>query len=136
VDDTCFVLLRFADGTPAALLNGAAAVGRVPGGRLEIHGSGGTLVLDGGKLLRAEPGGELREQPVPAANVESGLADPHYLPFALWARRIAAAIRGGERLTPDFDDGLRNQCVLDAARRSARERRWVATGEIAGELGA
>jgi predicted dehydrogenase len=124
------VLLRFADGTPAALLTGAAAVGRVPGGRLEVHGSRGSLVLDGGRLSLAEPGGELREQPVPRADVDAELADPHYLPFVLWSREIADAIRAGKPLTPDFEDGLRNQLVLDAARRSARERRWVTTAEI------
>jgi len=134
VDDTCFVLLRFADGTPAALLSGAAAVGRVPGGRLEVHGSQGSLVLDGGRLLRAEPGAELQEQEVPRADVGGALADPHYVPFALWARAIATAIRSGARLTPDFEDGFRNQLVLDAARRSARERRWVGTAEIEAEL--
>jgi predicted dehydrogenase len=134
VDDTCFVLLRFADGTPAALLTGAAAVGRVPGGRLELHGSRGSFVLDGGRLLRAEPGGELRPHDVPQADVGGALADPHYVPFALWARAIAAAIRGGSRLTPDFEDGFRNQLVLDAARRSARERRWVGTAEIEAEV--
>jgi predicted dehydrogenase len=130
VDDTCFVLLRFADGTPAALLTGAGAVGRVPGGRLEVHGSRGSLVLDGGRLLMAEPGAELRELPVPRADVGAALADPHYVPFVLWARSIAQAIRGGGRLVPDFEDGFRNQLVLDAARRSARERRWVTTAEI------
>jgi predicted dehydrogenase len=134
VDDTCFVLLRFADGTPAALLTGAAAVSRVPGGRLEIHGSGGSLVLDGGRLLRAAPGAELEEQPVPKADVGGQLADPHYTPFVLWARSIVGAIRGGAALAPDFEDGLRNQLVLDAARRSARERRWVTTAEIEAEL--
>jgi len=130
VDDTCFLLLRFADGTPAALLTGAAAVARVPGGRLEVHGSSGSLVLDAGKLLRAEAGGELQEQAVPRADVEGSLPDPHYLPFVLWARSIVAAIRGGAKLQPDFEDGYRNQLVLDAARRSARERRWVSTAEI------
>jgi predicted dehydrogenase len=129
VDDTCFVLLRFADGTPAALISGAAAVARVPGGRLEIHGSDGSLVLEGGRLLRANPGGVLREVAVPPADAAEGLKDPHYAPFALWARRIAQAIRSGERIAPDFEDGLRNQLVLDAARQSARERRWVTTEE-------
>jgi predicted dehydrogenase len=134
VDDTCFVLLRFADGTPAALLSGAAAVSRVPGGRLEIHGSQGSLVLDGGRLLRAGPGGELQEQPVPKAEVGGSLADPHYVPFVLWARSIVAAIRGAARLAPDFEDGYRNQLVLDAARRSAAERRWVTTAEIEADV--
>jgi predicted dehydrogenase len=135
VDDTCFVLLRFADGTPAALLTGAAAVARVPGGRLEIHGSRGSLVLDGGRLLLAGMGGELREVPVPRADVPPGMSDPHYVPFVLWAGQIADAIRRGAKLQPDFEDGWRNQLVLDAARRSARERRWVSTAEIEREAG-
>ena len=130
VDDTCFVLLRFADGTPAALLTGAAAVGRVPGGRLEMHGSRGSLVLDGGRLQLADAGADLRELLVPRADVGPGVSDPHYVPFALWARQIADAIRRGASLEPDFEDGFRNQLVLDAARRSARERRWVTTAEI------
>jgi predicted dehydrogenase len=134
VDDTCFVLLRFADGTPAALLTGAAAVARVPGGRLEIHGSRGALVLDGARLLFAGPGEALRELPVPPADVAVELADPHYVPFVLWAGEIARAIRSDAALQPDFEDGYRNQLVLDAARRSARDGRWVSTAQIEAEI--
>jgi predicted dehydrogenase len=32
----------------------------------------------------------------------------------------------GKRVRPDFEDGVRNQLVLDAIEKSARVRRWVA----------
>ncbi len=45
-----------------------------------------------------------------------------------WAKLLNAALRRGQSLVPDaasFYDGLVVQRVLDAARRSHRERSWV-----------
>jgi predicted dehydrogenase len=131
VDDTALLLLRFDDGTPGALLSGAAGVTRPLAGRLEAYGSRGTLVLEGGRLLGAEADGRLEEISVPEPSLEMDLPDPHALPFVLWAGRIREALQEGTPLTPDFEDGWRNQLVLDAARQAARERRWVSTTEVA-----
>jgi predicted dehydrogenase len=129
VDDCAQLLLRFDNGAAGALLSSAAAGAPTAGGRLEACGSAGTLVLEGDRLLGARAGDKrLDELPVPPAGVPVELKDPHYVPFALWAHEIAAALRRGTPLRPDFSDGLRSQLVLDAARRAAAERRWVAVG--------
>jgi predicted dehydrogenase len=34
-------------------------------------------------------------------------------------------VASGKRVRPDFEDGLRNQAVLEAIERAAQTRRWV-----------
>lgn len=48
--------------------------------------------------------------------------------FVRYGREIVAAIEGGRSSVPHaatFEDGHRNQCVLDAIRRSSEHGRWV-----------
>jgi predicted dehydrogenase len=48
--------------------------------------------------------------------------------FVRYARAITEALRLGSRSLPGaatFEEGWRNQLVLDAIRRSNAERRWV-----------
>jgi predicted dehydrogenase len=35
------------------------------------------------------------------------------------------AVASGKRVRPDFEDGLRNQIVLEAIERASRSRRWI-----------
>ena len=125
VDDTCFLLLRFANGALGACLYGAAVATAAGPARLEVYGSKATLVMDGDRLLMAKPGSPLAEVKLEKPDLPLGMSDLHYLPFALWTRQIVAAVREGKSLKPDFEDGLRCQRILDAAHRSAAERRWV-----------
>ena len=126
VDDTFFLTLRFESGALGALLSGAAASTAGSGMRLEAYGSGGTLVLDGDRLFAAKKSeSKLAEVEVPKPDVPADMAYPHYIPFGIWTRRIVEAVRSGEHLTPDFEDGWRSQQVIDAARRSSAEGRWV-----------
>ena len=50
-------------------------------------------------------------------------------PYARLFAEMRARIEGGEPTIPEraanFDDAVRGQEVLDAARRSAREARWI-----------
>jgi predicted dehydrogenase len=39
------------------------------------------------------------------------------------------AISAGTQFTPDFEDGYRNQVVLDAVEKSADSRQWVSISE-------
>ncbi len=125
VDDTFFLLFRFASGAMGAYLAGAATATGGPPMRIEAYGSEGTLVLEGDRLLAAKAGQALAEAPVPAPDVPRDIADPHYVPFTVWTRRIVEAVRAGRQIAPDFEDGWRSQQVIDAARRSAIEGRWV-----------
>jgi len=52
-------------------------------------------------------------------------------PMALSMSRMARAIRGDGPASPDFEQAWRVEQVLEAARRSSSERRWVRIGEIA-----
>jgi predicted dehydrogenase len=46
--------------------------------------------------------------------------------FVNQAFDLITAIKEGKRVSPDFEDGLQCQRVLEAADRSARSRRWEA----------
>jgi predicted dehydrogenase len=124
VDDGYFLMVRFVDGGVGAVLDGAAAAVAAVGERLEVHGTEGTLLLDDDRLFVARRGEALREVPVtwPATPGLEGRGDRMH---ALLDRAIVAALRSGEPLAPSFVDGLAEQRVLDASRRSAAERRWV-----------
>ena len=127
VDDTFFILFRFADGAMGAYLSGAAiSAGGSGGMRIEAHGTEGTLVLDGDTLLAARKG-ERSLQPVhtETLSMPPGVSDPHYAPFWAWTRQIVAGVREGRQITPDFFDGWRSQQIIDAARLSQAEGRWV-----------
>ena len=45
--------------------------------------------------------------------------------FAHLAQQVLTAIRTSGKVEPNFEDGLRCQIVLDAARESAAAKRWV-----------
>lgn len=125
VDDGYFLLLRFASGAIGACLDGAASGVAARPTRLEVHGTDGSLVLDGDRLVVARPGEPRQEVVVPAAEVP-GLESRADVLHGLWFRRIVDAIRDDAPLRPDFEDGLREMLVLDACRRSHAERRWIA----------
>jgi len=40
------------------------------------------------------------------------------------------AVATGKRVKPDFEDGVRNQLVLEAIERAARTRRWVTVAPL------
>ena len=58
-------------------------------------------------------------------------ADPQpVFPMALSMSRMVQSIRGAGPAKPDFDQAWAVECALEAARRSAEERRWVRLEEI------
>ena len=128
VDDGYFLLLRFASGAIGACLDGAASGVSARPARLEVHGTEGSLVVDGDRLLAARPGEAPQEIAVPEPELP-GLDSRADVLHGLWFRRIVDAIRDDTPLRPDFGDGLAEMLVLDACRRSHAERRWVAVGE-------
>jgi predicted dehydrogenase len=40
------------------------------------------------------------------------------------------AVASGKRVRPDFEDGVRNQLVLEAIEKAARTKRWVSVGAL------
>jgi predicted dehydrogenase len=140
VDDCALLLLRFHNNAHGVLATTAAATTPTLGSRIEICGSEGTLVLstptrsggplyEGVSLLGRRSGADDFEQ-FPIEIPESSSSDPHTGPGALWLADVIGSLRRSEPITPDFQDGFEDQLLLDAARQSARERRWVDVAEL------
>ena len=97
----------------------------------QIYGSEGTILLTNGdeKLLLGAPGAEFEDVSVGDPNadlpgVNKGIWNVSYVAFM---QELCAAITEGRPVegAATFDDGLRNQRVLDAVKRATVERRWI-----------
>jgi predicted dehydrogenase len=126
-DDLAAVNLRLGGGKVATISLSAVASGPDEPSTITIHGEEGAMRLVGEELLmakRGEPfvraaGGETAKRPgnSPGGAFGSGTV--------LFARALRKAIDDGDRAAvadaATFEDGLAQQRVLDAARKSARE---------------
>lgn len=130
-DDVAAVNLRISGGALAMLSIGAVASGPDEPATITLHGESGAMRLTGEELLLAHPmkpfvrvaGNDLQHRPgnSPGGAFGSGTF--------LLARAFRTAIETGDReaLAPasTFADGLAQQRVLDAARRSSENNgRW------------
>ena len=131
-EDAFTVLLRFAAGG-TGILRFFAAGHHSPGSRLEAYGNKGTIIIDNDDQLSAGPANEpLEPVPLPAFRVDAVSeaaheALGHYAPFFAVVDRLARRLHGeaaGDLAT--FADGSRVQAVMDGARRSHTEGRWIA----------
>jgi predicted dehydrogenase len=134
-DDLAFFTVQMASGAVAqVLMSGVAA--HAMGNATRIFGSEGTVTLsnDDERLLFARAGEDFRDITVPDPN-----ADLPGVRGGIWnvsvvglMQELAAAIREDRDVShgATFVDGLANQRVLDAVRRSEAERRWVRPAEI------
>lgn len=133
--DTCFILdLRFHNGTIAQM---TAAAGALFGSdaRVEVYGSEGALFLPqtgpnppAHGIVRGARRGEAAVRDLPVPERLQPFADPRddrLMPFRLLVRAFEAGIAQGNSPSPNFEDGLRCQEVLDAARLSASSGRRV-----------
>jgi predicted dehydrogenase len=134
-DDEVQALLGFGGGLTAAMSLSAVEPGK-PMHVLEVFGVRGGLRVEGLELFRADVGGR-RWEPValPSADpLPAGLPDTEWAQgFWRYARAITQALRAGERTLPGaatFEEGWRNQRVLDALRRSHAERRWISISKV------
>jgi predicted dehydrogenase len=131
-DDFAAVHLRLRGGALAALTFSAVASGPDEPTALTIHGEAGAFRLTGEELLLAKPkgtferiaGGDLAKRPGNSPGGAFGTGTYH---LGLALKR---ALDDGDRdaLAPaaTFSDGLSQQRVLDAARRShAQAGKWV-----------
>lgn len=131
-DDVAAVHLRFRGGALAMLSLGAVASGPDEPAAMTLHGEEGAMRLTGEEMLLATPmkpfvraaGNDLQQRP---GNSPGGAFGTGTL---LLAQAMRAAIEEGNReaLAPaaTFEDGLAQQKVLDAARRSSQnDGRWV-----------
>jgi predicted dehydrogenase len=139
-DDFAAVHVHLAGGIPAVLTFSAVAGADEPAA-ITLHGENGAFRLTGEELLVARRGGrfvrdesvsrDLQQLPGNTAGGAFGTGTVHL------GHALRAALDRGDRgaLSPaaTLDDGLAQQRVLDAARRSSREDgRWVEPGKTAG----
>ena len=144
-NDFAALLLRFASGMVLQLqVSWSATLGA--GWMLDAFGSNGRFVatapsfptsrdtvLQAGRLGAAletiEIPARLLQTPEIRLTAEAQMQPAH--PMALSMNRMVEAIRGDGSASPDFAQAWTVERILEAARRSAAERRWLRLAEIA-----
>jgi predicted dehydrogenase len=137
VDDAALALLRFENGAIGSVEGSRFAPGRKNYNRFEINGSLGSLAFDLERMneleLYTEQGAESGFRTVLATEAEHPYAGAWWPPghilgyehtFVHTVLDLLQAIDKGQIPTPSFEDGLRNQQVLDAIERASNSRRW------------
>jgi predicted dehydrogenase len=127
VDDAASLMIRLEGGGMGTVLSTFYGTGNGMDQRVEIHGTRGAVMLSWQNRERVTASvdhfareGQLLDVPVP----KRFLLPEHDIKRAN-VRAFVDAILQGRRMRPDFNDGLRNQIVLDAVVSSARDRSWV-----------
>ena len=138
VDDSAQALVKFASGAVGYYEGTRFAPGRKNYNRLEINGSKGSLVWDFERMNELElylESGSLSgfstisvtdsKHPYVAAWWPPGHIIGYEHSFTHTVYDFLSAIAAGKSPRPDFEDGLKNQRVLDAIERSAASGQWV-----------
>jgi predicted dehydrogenase len=139
VDDAAAAVVRFENGALGTIEATRLALGRKNYNRFEINGSAGSLAFDLERMNELEV---YFESDAPATRgfrrilvteaehpyVGSWWPPGHIIgyehTFVHTIYDLLEAIAAGGSVQPDFEDGVRNQRVLDAWERSAASRRW------------
>ncbi len=137
VDDAALALVRFENGAVGTIEGTRFATGRKNHNRFEINGSKGSVVFDLERMNELEL--YIEEGP------DSGfrrilVTDPTHPYISAWWPRghiigyehtfthtmldLLKAIDGQTIPSPNFEDGVHNQRVLDALERSSASHRW------------
>lgn len=132
-DDEANLILRFADGDLTKRTTATISLSVVEQGspvhRLEIFGAdGGLMIEESGELWQARTGaGEWTRVETERGPLATGMRDGGWSRgFTLFSLAIIEALQAGRNAiagAATFDDGYRNQLVLDAARRSHQSKR-------------
>jgi predicted dehydrogenase len=140
VDDTSTFIGRFKSGAVANLEATRFALGRKNGITLEINGSKGSLFFDFEDMNRLkfysqEDGADQRgfrdilvtegAHPYAGAWWPPGHIIGYEHTFVHTVADFVNAVVDGKSVQPTFEDGLRNQAVLEAVEKSAKNRQWV-----------
>jgi predicted dehydrogenase len=137
VDDAALALLRFENGAIGTVEGSRFATGRKNYNRFEINGSKGSIAFDLERLNELEiyseegPNSGFRTVLVTDAKHPyiRGWWPPGHLigyehSFTHTVRDLVQAIHEQKLPTPNFEDGVKNQRVLDAIERSSSSGRW------------
>jgi len=141
VDDAALSLVRFANGAIGSIEGTRLAPGRKNYNRFEVNGSKGSLAFNLERMneleyySREDEGNVqgfrdiLVTEPGHHAFVKGWWPPGHIIgyehTFTHTVFDFLQAVASGKRVRPDFEDGLRNQVVLDAIERASRSRRWI-----------
>jgi predicted dehydrogenase len=150
-DDSAMILLEFVNGATGSLHVTSLAYEPGPFGQrhdMDLHGSAGTLhtTTDWIRVQRVEGSREgepeTHELPIPDRVFGTARRDTVHNTYRdvfreqdNMTRGFVTAIANGRAASPDFNDGLAVQRVLDAAGRSARQGRRVRIEEIVSDGG-
>jgi len=140
VDDAAALIARFANGALGTIEATRMATGRKNANRFEINGSEGSIAFDLERLNELEVYLESDAREVRGFRTINVTDRSHPWVGAWWppghiigyehtfthtVYELLEAIADDRPASPGFDEGVRNQRVLDAAEESARSRRWV-----------
>ncbi len=140
VDDAALSLVRFENGALGSIEGTRFAAGRKNYNRFEVNGSRGSVAFD------METMNELEYYSLDDDGKTRGFrrvfaTEPQHAFFDAWwpAGHIIGyehtfthtvldflnAVASRKHVKPDFEDGVRNQLVLEAIEKAARTKRWV-----------
>ncbi len=129
-DDSAVLIMRLESSAVAAIhLNGAV---RGSASRVVAAGDRCMVMIENDETVyEVGPNGELEQMAIPAdLQVVPVGGERLIAPFVRLVTELVKAVRGEESAVPTLEDGLRGQEVLDAARKSNEERRWVGIAEV------
>jgi predicted dehydrogenase len=138
VDDSAQALVKFANGAVGYYEGSRFALGRKNYNRLEINGSKGSIVWDLERMNELElylESGALSgfskisvtdgSHPYVGAWWPPGHIIGYEHSFTHTVYDFLTAVAEGKPVTPDFEDGVQNQRVLEAIEQSAMTGQWV-----------
>ena len=137
VDDAALALLRFENGAIGSVEGSRFCPGRKIWNRFEINGSRGSLAFDLERMneleVYREEGPDSGFRTIlatdPAHPYVEGWWPPGHIvgyehTFIHTVVDLVRAIDTGEPVSPNFEDGVRNQRVLEAIERSSASQKW------------
>lgn len=137
VDDAALCLARFAGGAIGTIEGSRFCPGRKNYNRFEINGAKGSLVFDLERMneleVYREEGANSGFRTVLATDADHPFVEAWWPPghilgyehtFTHTVFDLIAAIDSGRLPTPNFEDGVTNQRVLEAIERSSASRQW------------
>jgi predicted dehydrogenase len=142
VDDAALSLVKFETGAVGSIEASRFASGRKNQNRFEINGSSGSIVFNLERMNELElyinEGANSGFRTVQVTGkgypyMEGWWPAGHIIgyehTFTHTVLDLLRAVAEGRLPTPNFEDGVRNQLVLDAVERAARSRKWESVSQ-------